>query len=76
MKKKLLIGFAALAIAAVGGLNISINSQKNDLSAVSLANVEALAQGEEEKKEKKSPYNLDTGKCHDLNEQSCPKSGW
>ena len=44
MKKKILIGFAALAIAAVATLEISFNTQKSDLSAVSWANVEALAQ--------------------------------
>ena len=43
MKKKLVIGFAALAIAAVATLKISFNVQKSDLSAVAWANVEALA---------------------------------
>jgi hypothetical protein len=35
-----------LAIATVAALNISYNLQKNDLAAISLANVEALADGE------------------------------
>ena len=36
MKKKILIGFAALAIAAVVALNVNFNSQKKDLSVVFL----------------------------------------
>jgi hypothetical protein len=43
MKKKILSGSALLAIAAVAGWNVSINSQKSDTSGLSLANVEALA---------------------------------
>jgi hypothetical protein len=43
MKKKILGGVALLAIAAVAAWNVSLNSQGNELSAVSLANVEALA---------------------------------
>jgi hypothetical protein len=44
MKKKILGGIAILAIAAVAVFNVNFNSQSNDLSDVSLANVEALAQ--------------------------------
>jgi hypothetical protein len=44
MKKKILGGIALLAIAAVAAWNVDLNSQSNELSAVSLANVEALAQ--------------------------------
>jgi hypothetical protein len=43
MRKKILSGSALLAIAAVAAWNVNINSH-NDLSGVSLANVEALAQ--------------------------------
>ena len=43
MKKKILGGIAILAIAAVAAFNVNFNTQSNDLSAVSLANVEALA---------------------------------
>ncbi|GHT71284.1 hypothetical protein FACS189455_2720 [Bacteroidia bacterium] len=46
MKKKILIGFAALAIATVVALNVNISAQGEKLSDVSLANVEALADGE------------------------------
>jgi hypothetical protein len=44
IKKKILGGTALLAIAAVAAWNMNLNSQGNDLSDVSLANVEALAQ--------------------------------
>ncbi|GHT12843.1 hypothetical protein FACS189426_16850 [Bacteroidia bacterium] len=44
MNKKVLLGVAAFAIAAVSVFNVNFNSQKsNNLSGVSLANVEALA---------------------------------
>jgi hypothetical protein len=43
MKKKIIGGIALLAIAAVAAWNVSLSSQSNELSAVSLANVEALA---------------------------------
>jgi Tfp pilus assembly protein FimT len=35
---------AVLAIAAVAAWNVNLNSQKNELSDIQLANVEALAQ--------------------------------
>ncbi|MDR1582924.1 MAG: NVEALA domain-containing protein [Prevotellaceae bacterium] len=44
MKKKILGGIAVLAIAAVAMMNVNFNSQSNELSAISLANVEALAE--------------------------------
>ncbi|GHT61468.1 hypothetical protein AGMMS50239_12430 [Bacteroidia bacterium] len=43
MKKIILSGAALLAIAAGAVFNVNLNSQSNKLSAVSLANVEALA---------------------------------
>ena len=43
MKKKILIGFAALAITALAALNVNFNLQKSELLGMSLANVEALA---------------------------------
>jgi hypothetical protein len=43
MKKKIFGGIAVLAIAAVAVVNVNLNSQNNDLSDISLANVEALA---------------------------------
>ncbi|GAB6013572.1 NVEALA domain-containing protein [Viscerimonas tarda] len=46
MKKKIIGGLAILAIAAVTVLNVNLSSQKELLSDISLANVEALAQGE------------------------------
>jgi hypothetical protein len=44
--KKILGGIAILAIAAVAAFNVGFNSQSDGLSDVSLANVEALADGE------------------------------
>jgi hypothetical protein len=48
MKKiKVITGIIAVVlIAAMAGFNVSINKQGNKLSAISLANIEALAQGE------------------------------
>jgi len=43
MKKKILGSIAVLAIAALTAFNVSINSQENGLSDISLNNVEALA---------------------------------
>jgi hypothetical protein len=50
MKKKILGGIALLGIAAVAAWNVNLNSQSSDLSDVSLANVEALANGESSSK--------------------------
>jgi hypothetical protein len=45
MKKKIVYGIAVLAIAAVAVINVSLSSQQNnELSDLSLANIEALAQ--------------------------------
>ena len=47
MKKKIFGGILAVAIAAVAAVNVNFNNESEDaLSALSLANVEALAQGE------------------------------
>jgi hypothetical protein len=43
MKKIILGSIAALAIAAVAVVNVNLDSKSSDLSAISLANVEALA---------------------------------
>jgi hypothetical protein len=42
--KYILGSLAVLAIAAVAAWNVNLNSQKNELSDILLANVEALAQ--------------------------------
>jgi hypothetical protein len=44
MKNKILGDIAVLAIAAVAVINVDLGTKRNDLSAISLANVEALAQ--------------------------------
>ena len=47
MKKKILGGLIVVAVAAVAAFNINFNvGADKELSAISLANVEALAQGE------------------------------
>lgn len=44
MKKEILSGMVAVAIAAVAAVNVNFNNEAEDaLSALSLANVEALA---------------------------------
>jgi hypothetical protein len=43
MNKKFLYGIAIFAVAAVAAWNVNLNSQKSDMSGLSLANVEALA---------------------------------
>lgn len=51
MKKKILGGIVAVAIAAVAAVNVNFNNEAEDaLSALSLANVEALADGESPEK--------------------------
>ncbi|MCC2599274.1 NVEALA domain-containing protein [Sphingobacterium sp. FBM7-1] len=47
MKKKIFGGILAVVIAAVAAVNVNVNDESEDaLSALSLANVEALASGE------------------------------
>lgn len=44
MKKKIILGIAVLAIAAVAAFNVNLNTnQKSDMSLLALANIEALA---------------------------------
>lgn len=45
MKKKVLGGLVAMAITAIATFNINVNNN-DDLSALTMANVEALAQSE------------------------------
>jgi hypothetical protein len=46
MKKIILGGVAAIVIAVMAAVNVSMNSQNENLSDLALANVEALAAGE------------------------------
>ncbi|GGC49944.1 hypothetical protein GCM10011386_47780 [Parapedobacter defluvii] len=47
MRKKILVGFAVAVIAAVAALNVNFSMNEGDeLSAINLSNVEALAQNE------------------------------
>ena len=44
--KKLIYGFAVVAIAAVAAWNLNVSSKRYDLIDISLANIEALAGAE------------------------------
>ena len=46
MYKKILGGIAIVAIAVVAAINMNVNSNRDELSDISLANVEALARDE------------------------------
>lgn len=46
MKKKIIGGIAVMAIAAIAAFNVNFNNSGADLTKISLANVEALANGE------------------------------
>jgi hypothetical protein len=46
MEKYILGSIALLAIAAMAAWNVNLHSQSNELSAISLANMKALALGE------------------------------
>lgn len=46
MKTKLIIGFIAIAVISLAGWNRINNQAKMELSNLTLANIEALAQGE------------------------------
>ncbi len=47
MKKKIFGGLVVAAVAAIASFNVNINlNAENEISSVSLANVEALAQSE------------------------------
>lgn len=43
IKKKILVGIAVLTIVVITVLNVNLNSDPNNLSSVSLVNIEALA---------------------------------
>ncbi len=43
MKKKIILGVATLAIVTVATINVNMSKNDNQLSALGLANVEALA---------------------------------
>jgi hypothetical protein len=55
MKKKIFGGIAMLAVAAVAVFNVNFSAKSNGLSAIGLANVEALAS--ESSGSSKSCYN-------------------
>lgn len=46
MKKKILGAVAVIAIAAMAAFNLNINADANELSALTIDNIEALADGE------------------------------
>jgi hypothetical protein len=47
MSRRILGGIALLAIAAVAAWNVNLSTKSNNLSSISLANVEALADDED-----------------------------
>ncbi|MDR3184125.1 MAG: NVEALA domain-containing protein [Prevotellaceae bacterium] len=53
MRKNVLGLIALFVVAIVAAWNVSLNSQNNQLFGISLANVEALAEGNEEDNTKK-----------------------
>ena len=46
MKKKILGAIAAIAIAAMVTVNVNFNADVDELSALTMSNIEALASGE------------------------------
>lgn len=50
MKKNILYTAMALSVAAVGGYNVYLSQTVENLSELTLANVEALAQNDDDKK--------------------------
>lgn len=74
MKKKIFGIVIVLAVAAVTAFNATINKDTDvDLSTISLANVEALAQGESGSK--KTCYNTITSK-EGSQIMYCPTCSW
>ncbi len=68
MKKKILGGFVVAVIVAIAAFNINFNmNADNNLSAISLANVEALANDESGGKE----YRWHGQKCNDGTPYEC-----
>jgi len=52
MKKRIIVGMVAVAIAVVAVMNMDLGARKQEnLSALQMANIEALAQGESSSKE-------------------------
>jgi hypothetical protein len=59
MKNKILYGIAVMVIAVIAAFNVTLSLQKNnDFSGLSLANVEALADGESECQNESGYWNM------------------
>ncbi|MDR1225948.1 MAG: NVEALA domain-containing protein [Prevotellaceae bacterium] len=71
MKKKFLIGIAAVAVAAVAAVNVNFASQNNDLSALSLANIEALAEEQDTPRDSTKVGNWDYMVIDGVNTKVC-----
>jgi hypothetical protein len=56
MKNKILASLFVLVIAAVAAFNVNLNQPKSELSDLSLANVEALAQEARDPKPSNNKY--------------------
>jgi hypothetical protein len=63
MKSKILGSIAVVVTAVIAVMNANLGSESDKLSAVSLANVEALAQNEKDynTKDKENYYNCEVG---------------
>ena len=71
MKKKIIGGFAVLAIAAMAAWNVNYGSQTKGMTDVMLANVEALAQNEYDWHEDRADIYDEENHCY----QQCVKDG-
>jgi hypothetical protein len=71
MRKYIFGGITLLMIAAVAAWNVNLGSKNDQLSGISLANVEALADGDTENKDKDKDEDEDSDKCKWKNIQ-CP----
>ncbi len=73
MKKKILGAVTAIAIAVTVAFNLNVNADTNELSALTMGNIEALASGESgEGVWVVTIYSLDHWKCDKGGKVCCP----
>jgi hypothetical protein len=71
MKNKIIYSIAILAVTVLAAINMSVNTQDNALSDVSLSNVEALAYELDEVTITCTYPNSYGGLCHEMDTESC-----
>ncbi|MDR0682815.1 MAG: hypothetical protein LBG15_13365 [Dysgonamonadaceae bacterium] len=71
MKNKIIYSVSVLAVAVLAAINMSITTLNNDLSDVSLSNVEALAYELDEVTITCSAPNPYGGQCYEMDTSSC-----